>query len=399
MEKMNFCSNCGHKADGSNFCANCGMQLKRDEHPAHSLPPSPDQTNPYVPPHISPQSNSQIFLAHLFAEKEEQHISTFGNEQYMQFLNKGKIKKAFAILSDKRLYIRGKRYEVNGKNSSNPDDRGKAVRTEKVVDLKDVKTVEIGRVGRATSFLYLYSAIIVSLLSIGASVYAPVLYEEFSNSDEAALFATISSIVVLGLFALAVLLWLSFAASRKSCISLLCDDTWIRFPLEKYVGREGYALMRHIIILQMPYREKVSLPDANYNDSIFIEDGELIIKSKNIHPKEQKEEKAVPLNDITDIEVFKRSRTGFTAVVVCLCVIFVGLAFLTNKFIFLLMAILAALVNLIIPSKSLRLKVTCNTKWFSFPIRSKREGADIMRYIVEQQAHNEHKLNASHISV
>ena len=110
---MNFCSNCGQKVDGSNFCANWGMEIRHDEQLLHSVPPTPVQINTYYHPNIAPQGNSQVFLANLFVEKDEQHISIFGNEQYVQFLNKGKTKKALVILSDKRLYIRGKRYEID----------------------------------------------------------------------------------------------------------------------------------------------------------------------------------------------------------------------------------------------------------------------------------------------
>lgn len=348
---MNFCSNCGKKVDGSNFCGNCGVEIKYDEHISHSVPPIPAQTSTYYPPHIAPQGNSQVFLANLFVEKDELHISTFGNEQYIQFLNKGKTKKAFVILSDKRLYIRGKRYEIDGKGTSNPDKRGKSVQTEKIVDMKDVKTIEMGRVSRVTSFLYMYSALIVTVLAIAAFVVTSLMNSDLKSEPDLATALSVFIIGTLGLSAVAVLLGMSFSLSIKSCISLLCNGTWIRFPLEKYVGREGYALMRHIVIMQMPYREKVSIPNSNYNDSIFTKDGQLIVKGKKIKPKELTDEKAVNLNEITDIEVMT--------------------------------------------SKSLRLKVTCSNIWFAFPIRSKQEGSDIMRYIVEQQYHIEQRLNVN----
>lgn len=84
------------------------MKIKdADEQHSQAVPSKPVQASTYYPS----QSNNQVFLSNLFVEKDEKHISTFGNEQYIQFLNKGKAKKAFVILSDKRLYIRGKRYE------------------------------------------------------------------------------------------------------------------------------------------------------------------------------------------------------------------------------------------------------------------------------------------------
>lgn len=338
---MNFCNNCGMKVDGSNFCSSCGMKIKEaDEQLSQSVPSKPVQASTYHPS----QSNSQVFLSNLFVDKDEQHISTFGNEQYIQFLNKGKVKKAFVILSDKRLYIRGKRYEINGKGTSSPDERGKEIRTEKVIDMRDVRTIEMGRVGGVTSFLYLYSSIIITVLAIIASVITLLMKADVETEPDIATALSVFTFVTLGLSAVAVLLWMSYVSSIKSCISLLCNGTWIRFPLDKYVGREGYALMRHIIIMQMPYRE-VSNPNSNYSDYISAKGEQLIVTSKKIKPKEHTTEKTVNLNEITDMVVLRR-----------------------------------------------RLKVTCNDAWFTFPIKTRQEGADIIRYIVEQQAHMEQNV-------
>lgn len=391
---MNFCSNCGQKVEGANFCSNCGMEIKHiGEQRPRPVPSTPVQASTYYPPHISPQSNSQVFLANLFAEKDEQYISTFGNEQYIQFLNKGKAKKAFIILSDKRLYIRGKRYETNGKGTSNPDERGKEVRTEKVVDMKDVKTIEMGRVGQVTSFLYMYSAIVVTVLAIAAFVITLLMRANLDSEPDLATALSVFTIATLGLSVVAVLLWMSFVSSIKSCISLLCKDTWIRFPLEKYVGREGYALMRHIIIMQMPYRDTVSVPNSNYNDSIFTKDGQLIVKNKKIKPKERIAEKAVDLSEITDMEVEGYSRKGPIALMTGLFVLFIDLPLLVILPPVAILITLIYLVYLAIPSKSVQLKVTCNTLWFTFSIRSRQVGAEIIRYIVEQQAHIEQRIN------
>ncbi len=342
---MNFCSNCGKKVDGSNFCSSCGMKINDvDAQLSQAVSPKPVQASTYYPS----QSNSQVFLSNLFVEKDEQHISNFGNEQYIQFLNKGKAKKAFVILSNKRLYIRGKRYEINGKGASSPDERGKEIRTEKVVDMKDVKTIEMGRVGRVNSFLYLYSSIITTVLAIVASVITLLMKADVDSEPDITTALSVFIVVTLGLSAVAMLLWMSYVSSIKSCISLLCNGTWIRFPLDKYVGREGYALMRHIIIMQMPYQE-VSKPNSNYNDFISAKGGQLIVSSKKIKPKERTTEKTVNLNEITDMVVLRR-----------------------------------------------RLKVTCNDTWFTFPIKTRQEGADIIRYIVEQQAHMEQKCSVKH---
>ncbi len=393
------------------------MKIKRDENDVHSVPSvTPVQTNTsytsnisntsstynpsynssYNSSYISSQVNSEVFLTNLFAEKDERHIYTFGNEQYIQFLNTGKVKKAFAVLSDKRLYIRGRRYEVKGKGTSSPDKRGKVVKSEKVVDVKDVKTIEIGRVGQVRSFLYMYYAIITTVLAIAGFVImlaasSELSREEFFNDEMAVLI-----MATLAVSAIAVALWCYFAMNTKSCISLLCDDTWIRFPLEKYVAREGYALMRHIIILQMPYRENVSAPGSSYNDSIFTRDGELIVKSKKIEPKGLNDERTVNLNYITDIEVFRPSLNVLNTVLIILFLLFGGLSFFLSRLSSI--AILVAIIFLAIPPRQLRLKVTCNNIWFSFPIKDKQVGADIMRYIVEQQAHNEQKLSVSHVN-
>ncbi|HHT17935.1 MAG TPA: zinc ribbon domain-containing protein [Papillibacter sp.] len=390
---MNFCSNCGHKVTGAKFCPNCGMKLQVAQQGETPPPPASAQTPPppvrestYYPPHLNPQGHSQVFLGNLFVEKDEKHIATFGNEQYIRFLTKGKIKKAFAILSDRRLYIRGKRYEVSVKGSANPDDRGKAVHTEKVVDIKDVKTIEIGRVGRAATFLYLYAAIIVSVLSIAAIVLAVMVNRDLSP-EVAEMPLPLFTIAALGLATGAAALWVSFASSVRSCISLLCGNTWIRFPLEKYVSREGYALMRRIIILQRPYNENISPPGASYSESIFAKDGVLTVKNKRIIPKVSEGEKTVKLNDITEIEVKRRSRRALPSILIV--VVSLILFVLTIRSPIALVILLFNLLYFLSPPKSFLLKIACSNNWFSFPIQSKQEGVNIMRYIVEQQAHLE----------
>jgi hypothetical protein len=189
--------------------------------------PAPIQTAAHYS--LVPQGNSHVFLTNLFTDKNEQHIFTFGNEQYIKFLNEGKSKKAFAVLSDKRLYVRGKRYEAIG----DADSRGNATRAEKVIDMKDIKAVIMGRVGFGATFIYGFYAVLVSALALGATIYffAYINAGGFGGGS-----APIVDFILLAIFLLptvgAVLLWIAVVSSLNSCISFCIITHGFGFPLK-----------------------------------------------------------------------------------------------------------------------------------------------------------------------
>jgi hypothetical protein len=391
---MNFCSNCGQKVEGSNFCANCGIKIQHIEDDLQSIVSENVQFNINHPSNASQQGNSEVFLSNLFVEKDEQHISTFGNEQYIRFLNKGQAKKAFIILSNKRLYIRGKRYEMEQTGSISTDKRGKSTKTEKVIDMKDVKRLERGRIGETSSFFYLFSSTISTLLTI--FLFGFTMYLMNIARTEGLEYAYIIPIPFLGAVIITVLLWSSYMLSIKSYISLLHNNNWIRFPLEKYVGREGYAFMKNIVKMQMTCSKETSEHSTKFSEDIIIsEDGKLMIKDKV-------EEKVVDLTEITDMQVIRNSRKWWLIVIGLISYLFfyiaVGVMFSHTNFfqnviipIFystpvpVLLGFIFILTYLLTPPKALQLRVTCNNTSFTFPVKDVQSGADILRYIIKQQ--------------
>ena len=75
---------------------------------------------------------SKVKFQHVFVEPSEQYVSSIGNEYITNFLLNNSLSKGFAIVSDKRVYFKGKCYYQN--------DNGKLKKrfTEQIVDLKDV---------------------------------------------------------------------------------------------------------------------------------------------------------------------------------------------------------------------------------------------------------------------
>ncbi len=70
-------------------------------------------------------------MSELFVSAEEKYISSLGNGYFLNFLSDGAVKKAFAFISDKRVYFRGSCYTGRGKALLISEEN-------RTVDIKDV---------------------------------------------------------------------------------------------------------------------------------------------------------------------------------------------------------------------------------------------------------------------
>ena len=70
-------------------------------------------------------------MSNLFVDANEKEISTLGSNYLRNFLSTGSLENGFCIVTDKRVYFRGKCYTKSGNNY-------KSTKEEKTVDLKDV---------------------------------------------------------------------------------------------------------------------------------------------------------------------------------------------------------------------------------------------------------------------
>lgn len=144
-----FCENCGKEIENtSKFCANCGAVVEKE-----ALTP-----NDGVYTNMSENGMmTDSDFAGIFVEPDENYIGSLGDGYLNSFLTSKKIKQCIALLSDKRVYLRGNMIDMNG---------GKFSRTniQKTIDVEDIT---------GTGFIYvsaklwkLILAILLGLLTI-----------------------------------------------------------------------------------------------------------------------------------------------------------------------------------------------------------------------------------------
>lgn len=104
-----FCGNCGKQIDDScNVCPHCGTRIEKDV----------------------VKEKDDIYKV-IFVEPDENYLGSLGNGYLNSFLTNKKIKRCIALLSDKRVYLRGNMVDINS---------GKIERfnMQKTIDLEDI---------------------------------------------------------------------------------------------------------------------------------------------------------------------------------------------------------------------------------------------------------------------
>lgn len=104
-----FCGNCGKQIeDTSNVCPYCGTMVDKEV----------------------PVENDNNYIK-IFIEPNEKYIGSLGNSYLNSFLTNSGIKKCIALLSDKRVYLRGNMININS---------GKIERfnMQQTIDLEDI---------------------------------------------------------------------------------------------------------------------------------------------------------------------------------------------------------------------------------------------------------------------
>lgn len=110
-----FCGNCGKQIDDScNVCPYCGTRIKQDTRVEKDVVKEKDVTYKVI-----------------FVEPDENYLGSLGNGYTNSFLTNKKIKRCIALLSDKRVYLRGNMVDINS---------GKIERfnMQKTIDLEDI---------------------------------------------------------------------------------------------------------------------------------------------------------------------------------------------------------------------------------------------------------------------
>ena len=146
---MNVCPNCNAelKNDNATFCRSCGYRLKdnTDSEPVQEsvAPLFPEETNNSFTD--SSETNSKLFFS-----PDETLVYVLNQKYYDEYMRKGNIKKeAFAAISNKRVYFRGK-YPIYTESAL----ATRKIEQSQTVDLCDITSVE-SRVSKIPAFLVL----------------------------------------------------------------------------------------------------------------------------------------------------------------------------------------------------------------------------------------------------
>jgi len=103
-----FCGNCGKQLeDTANVCPYCGTMVEKE---------------------VVVSSNQ---YRKIFVEPDENYVGSLGNSYLNSFLTSSGIKRCVALLSDKRVYLRGNMVDVN-------TGKIERINMQKTIDLEDI---------------------------------------------------------------------------------------------------------------------------------------------------------------------------------------------------------------------------------------------------------------------
>ena len=148
-----FCGNCGKKIeDTSNVCPFCGTMVEKE---------------------VLTENKSKY--ERIFVEPDEKYIGSLGNGYINSFLTDRGINKCIALLSDKRVYLRGNMLDINS---------GKIARfnMQKTIDLEDIT---------GTGFIYASPQLwklILAILTVPIIIPAIILVVSYIKSRETLFF-------------------------------------------------------------------------------------------------------------------------------------------------------------------------------------------------------------------
>lgn len=200
----NFCTNCGTRLVNG-VCPNCSAAQPAAQYqqpvPQYQQPapqnqqPAPQYQQPapqYQQP--APQAEQSVPLYQhignnmpkkkrkidVLQEPSEKYLFVLGNKNFKKFMRRGKINKnkhAFAVVSDKRLYIKGRVYTARFEQSRFDTEYDNTAPVDIALDLKDI-SAEITTIGikealkEGLKYAWKYALRLLLIIAIAAVLYA-----------------------------------------------------------------------------------------------------------------------------------------------------------------------------------------------------------------------------------
>lgn len=174
-----FCSKCGSEiTEGAKFCEKCGASVGENE--TLSAEMLKNTANTYAKKTNNFLKNSGIIaindaeesqydvsnntqeLKNIFVEPDEQLLAKLGNG-YLVNLLFNRVRKCNALLTDKRVYLKGTFYSSDSKKIFKTAE-------ERILDLEDIT---------GTGFIYTRSSVFMFFLSFILAVFSTILGIEF----------------------------------------------------------------------------------------------------------------------------------------------------------------------------------------------------------------------------
>lgn len=210
-----FCENCGKEIEStSKFCTNCGVVVEKE---------TLTQNDGVYTNMFENGMMTDSKFAGIFVEPDENYIGSLGDGYLNSFLTSQKIKRCIALLSDKRVYLRGNMIDINGGKFSRSN-------IQKTIDLEDIT---------GTGFIYfsaklwkLRSAILLGLLAI--------LSVPSALDDSSVIIATIACLIP------AILLIVSYLKGRKTLFFIEYAGGCIKFDASIYGLAESQDFEKQI---------------------------------------------------------------------------------------------------------------------------------------------------------
>lgn len=98
-----FCGSCGNQIqDNCKWCPYCGAEIKNEEIAVN-----------HTMPVVNTVAGNDSKYEKIFIEPTENYIASLGNGYLNSFFTGRKIKRCVALLSDKRIYLRGNMIDIN----------------------------------------------------------------------------------------------------------------------------------------------------------------------------------------------------------------------------------------------------------------------------------------------
>lgn len=203
---------------GNRFCTQCGTELVNGACPKCSQ---------------AQQTGNAEKFKQFFMNPKEQFVCALGNGYMQNFLANGSVGNGFAVVSDKRVYFKGKTYDVVGKKL-------RATNESRTVDLKDVTGTGV----RAVKYpLLLILGIIVPIL-LFLFILTLIVSLVMGEPNYGAIIPV--SLIIAAVFGCPLLI--CYFATRKTILTISYAGGCIAFDIKWYPQQESADFQKNLRI-------------------------------------------------------------------------------------------------------------------------------------------------------